>query len=111
MGYEGVFPFNERGIVDSVVGTKMFTLQQKAMSGERLTNEEKDYVFASLLSNSYFKDSVPLLGVRLCFRKVLRKFWVKYKWGDISEIWSFDKMTIRRNLYSKHGIIRIIEVK
>lgn len=104
-----VYPFNERGELDSILDSKPYAVLQKLCKGDKLTTDEKQYVTDKVNDNTYFKDSVALLGMRICFRPFLKKFWFKTKWGDIHEAYAINKTTLREHnkyLYP----IKIMEV-
>jgi hypothetical protein len=101
-------PFNERGDVEGHRGSSLWLLHKKAFEG-KLDQKEKDRLLEMLRNNSFFKDSVPLLGVRFNFRPVLKKYWVKDRYGDIREYLAPDKTSIRRNPYMR--AVKITEMK
>jgi len=107
-----VYPFNERGNVNNtdIVNTKIYKIHKKAISGKRLTRDEKDYIFMNLQKCSYSKTKVALLGVFLDFRPILKRFFVKYTYGDVREIYAPDKMSIRNSYYTNSNIKEIIEI-
>lgn len=108
---EYIEPFNERGKVDSVMGSDLWELHNRAFAGT-WSQSDKDRIFESLQSNSYFKDSVPLLGVRFNFRPVLKKYWVKTVYGDISEVFAPNRTSIRNNgSFKSLRIVKIVELK
>ena len=108
-----VYPFNERGDVNNpnVVNTKIYKIHKKAISGKRLTRDEKDYVFMNLQGCTYSKTKVALLGVFLDFKPILKRFFVTYTYGDVREIHAPDKMSIRNSYYTNSNIKEIIEIQ
>ena len=57
--------------------------------------------------NTYFKDSIPLLGYRFNFVDVLKTFVVK-QYGHYTEYKGVDKTSIRSMLYGR--VERIVEL-
>jgi hypothetical protein len=110
MGYKGLYAFNDRGKIENVIGTKIFDIHQKAWSGKPLTREEKDYVFQHIVSNTYSKRGVPLLGIMFDFSPYLKRFIVKDRYGGIEERYAFDKSNIRNSFYTNQGLAEIIEI-
>jgi hypothetical protein len=106
---EYITPFNELGIVKDVKGTDTWKLHQKAFLGD-WNQSDKDRIFEGIRGNSFFRDSIPLQGVRFNFRPVLKRFWVKSKYGDINEYYAPNKMSIRNNIYFKNEIGEIKEL-
>ena len=102
-------PFNDRGVVKDVRGGDEWKLHDRAFKGT-WTQSDKDRVFEAISRNSYFKDSIPLLGVRFNFRPVLKKFWVKTRYGDIHEFYAPNKTSIRNSMYFKSQVAKIQEV-
>ena len=107
-----VYPFNERGDINNpvVINSKIYKIHKKAISGKRLTRDEKDYIFMNLQKCTYSKTKVALLGVFLDFRPILKRFFVKYTYGDVREIYAPDKMSIRNSYYTNSNIKEIIEI-
>lgn len=108
--YKNITPFNERGNIENIIGTNIFNIHQKLVNGKKLTQEEKNYVFEKIRDNSYFNDGVALMGMRLNFKPYLKRYYVKYNYGNIIEMYAFNKTNIRTNIYTKSGIIEIVEV-
>ena len=108
--YQGIYPFNERGAIGYVTGTEIFRIHQKAMAGKKLTREEKDYAEDRIQNNTYFKDGVALMGMKLDFSTVLKRFWVQTKYGEIREYFAFDKTSIRNYRFIE-PIRKIVEIK
>lgn len=102
-------PFNELGNVEEVKGAEEWKLHQRAFDGT-WSQSDKDRIFEEISRNGFFKDSIPLHGVRLNFRPVLKKFWVKTKYGDIQEYFAPNKMSIRNSIYLRNDVESIREV-
>jgi uncharacterized pyridoxamine 5'-phosphate oxidase family protein len=107
---EYIAPFNELGVVEDIRGTDIWKLHQKAFSGN-WTQSDKDRIFEGIRGNSFFKDSIPLQGVKFNFRPVMKKFWVKTKYGDIYEFYAPNKTSIRNSQYIGNDVKKIIEVE
>ena len=107
-----VRPFNERGDVNNpdIINSKIYKIHKKAISGKRLTRDEKDYIFMNLQKGTYSKTKVALLGVFLNFRPILKRFFVTYNYGGVREIYAPDKMSIRNSYYTNSNIKEIIEI-
>lgn len=78
-----------------------------SMTGGTLTREEKDWITREVNHNTYFKDSIPLLGYRFNFVDVLKTFVVK-QYGHYTEYKGVDKTSIRSMLYGR--VERIVEL-
>ena len=87
--------------------SKAYLLRQKLDNGETLTRCEKDWLTQAVNSNCYFKQSIPVLGWRIPFDDVLRKYWVK-QYDHITEYYAVDKTSLRAYLYGR--IDSIIEI-
>jgi lipopolysaccharide biosynthesis glycosyltransferase len=106
---EFITPFNERGVVSEVRNSREWKLHEKAFNGT-WTQTDKDEIFDKIVGSTYFKDSIALMGVRFNFRPVLKRFWVKTKYGDIAEYYAPNKMSIRNNRYRGNDVSEIKEV-
>lgn len=95
---ELVHPFNERGKVAEVKKSEPYLILQKLCNNQPISREEKNRMTEAINRNSFFNDSVALLGVRINFRPFLKKFWFKTKYsGHIFEQFAFDKTSLRHN--------------
>jgi len=103
-----IYPFTENGDVERVKGTKPFIIADKLNNGVKLTDSEKEYLTRSVNDNSYFKDSVPLMGVRFNFSDFLKTFVVKQH-GSWHEYKAYNKSTLRAFIYGR--IEKIIEIE
>mgnify|MGYP000329717909 CR=1 FL=1 len=63
--------------LESLAGSKAYILRKRLNDGGTLTREEKDWITREVNHNTYFKDSIPLLGYRFNFVDVLKTFVVK----------------------------------
>ena len=84
--------------LESLAGSKAYILRKRLNDGGTLTREEKDWITREVNHNTYFKDSIPLLGYRFNFVDVLKTFVVK----------GVDKTSIRSMLYGR--VERIVEL-
>jgi len=92
-----VYPFNERGDIKAIKDSKEYSLLLKLCKGNKLTNEEKQFITDSINNNTYFKDSIALLGMRLNFYPFIKRYWFKSKYGDIYEQYAINKTTLREH--------------
>ena len=103
-----IHPFVESpALFRQIESSKAYLLRQKLDNGEKLTRNEKDWLTDKVNSNSYFKQSVPVLGWRIPFDDILRKYWVMQK-DHILEYYAVDKTSLRAYLYGR--IDYIIEI-
>ncbi len=58
--------------LESLAGSKAYILRKRLNDGGTLTREEKDWITREVNHNTYFKDSIPLLGYRFNFVDVLK---------------------------------------
>ncbi len=86
---------------------KAVVLRRGLDNGYRLTREEKDWITSTVNGNAYFKDAIPVLGYKVPFRDVLKRFFVK-RYGHIQEYYATDKTALRNYLCGK--IDEIIEL-
>lgn len=70
--------------LESLAGSKAYILRKRLNDGGTLTREEKDWITREVNHNTYFKDSIPLLGYRFNFVDVLKTFVVK-QYGHYTE--------------------------
>ena len=81
---------------------------------ENLTKEEKEFVasfFSELNHPDAYREGIyRCVGWVVDFRPFLRRFLVKYKYNGWSEVWSFNKTTLRKNSVRPHHILEIIEI-
>ena len=94
--------------LESLAGSKAYILRKRLNDGGTLTREEKDWITREVNHNTYFKDSIPLLGYRFNFVDVLKTFVVK-QYGHYTEYKGVDKTSIRSMLYGR--VERIVELK
>ena len=85
--------------LESLAGSKAYILRKRLNDGGTLTREVNH--------NTYFKDSIPLLGYRFNFVDVLKTFVVK-QYGHYTEYKGVDKTSIRSMLYGR--VERIVEL-
>ena len=94
--------------LESLAGSKAYILRKRLNDGGTLTREEKDWITREVNHNTYFKDSIPLLGYRFNFVDVLKTFVVK-QYGHYTEYKGVDKTSIRSMLYGR--VERIVELQ
>ena len=93
--------------LESLAGSKAYILRKRLNDWGTLTREEKDWITREVNHNTYFKDSIPLLGYRFNFVDVLKTFVVK-QYGHYTEYKGVDKTSIRSMLYGR--VERIVEL-
>ena len=87
--------------LESLAGSKAYILRKRLNDGGTLTREEKDWITREVNHNTYFKDSIPLLGYRFNFVDVKQ-------YGHYTEYKGVDKTSIRSMLYGR--VERIVEL-
>lgn len=107
-----IYAFNNRGDVESIKNCNSIIVQyyNKLKQGTKLSREEKNSLFHMLQGNSG-KHNYMLMGCVIPFKQFFKRYFVKYSYGSIEEIWSFDKTCIRSSFYTNSGISEIIEIK
>ena len=103
------YPFNDRGDVASIQTSPIMQTFNRLAAGVQLSREEKNNLFHELQGNSG-KSNYMLAGVVIPFGQFMKRFFVKYSYGDIREILAFDKTCIRSSYYTNHCISEIIEI-
>ena len=102
------FAFHD-GVSDTPPNVKMWN-EIVAKGGKNLTREEKDGWFHNLMGNSHgtvYRQG----GWAFPFKQFLKRYAVKYSHtSGFSEIWAFDKMSIRHSYYTNSDIVEIIEL-
>ena len=86
--------------LEELVNSVAYTLREKINSGEELTRDEKNWITESVNHNSFFKDSIPLLGWRFDFSDVLKTYVVKQH-GEYQEYRAIDRTSLRSMLHGK----------
>jgi len=102
-----IYPFNERGNVENVKGSKAYQLAAKVNNGEKLTRDEKNWISDNVNKNSYSKSGIPVLGVMFNFSAMLKTFVVK-QYGSIQEYKAIDKTSIRAFTFGRIDYIKEI---
>jgi len=103
-------PFNERGNVENIKGSKAYLLAEKVNNGEKLTRDEKNWITDNVNKNSYSKSGIPVLGVMVNFSEILKYFVVK-QYGSIQEYRAIDKTSIRATTYGRIDYIHEIPAR
>jgi hypothetical protein len=94
--------------LETLTGSKEYTLRQKLNEKGRLNRDEKNWITQNVNGNCYFKNAIPLHGYRFSFSDVLRIFVVK-QYGSYQEYRAIDKTSLRALICGR--IERIIELK
>ena len=102
-----IYPFNERGVVENVKGSVPYIIAEKLNNGIKLTNGDLMYITEKVNDNVFFKDSIPLQGVRFDFSDFLKTYVVK-QYGSWREYKAVNKTTLRKYIYGT--IEKIVEV-
>jgi len=103
-----IVPFNERGNVENVKGSRAMIVAEKLNLGIKLLEIDQMWLTENIINNSYFDDSVPLRGMRFNFSDFLTTFVVK-SYGTWYEYKALNKTILRKVLGYK--IEKIVEVK
>lgn len=88
---------------------KAYRIRVKLNNGEKLNRDEKNWITSSVNGNTFFKDSIPVVGWRFNFSDVLRTFLVKDRLGMWLVYKAIDKTALRKCVYGR--IYKIVEVK
>ena len=102
-----IYPFNERGVVENVKGSVPYIIAEKLNNGIKLTNADLMYITEKVNDNVFFKDSIPLRGVRFDFSDFLKTYVVK-QYGYWREYKAVNKTTLRKIICGT--IEKIVEV-
>ena len=102
-----IYPFNERGVVENVKGSVPYIIAEKLNNGIKLTAGDLMYITEKVNENSFFKDSIPLQGVRFDFSDFLKTYVVK-QYGKWREYKAVNKTTLRKYIFGT--IEKIVEV-
>ena len=94
--------------LDALKGSKVYQLKEKINAEEKLSREEKNWIVENVNHNSYFKNSITLIGYRFDFSEILKTYIVK-QYGSYQEYNAVDKTSLRAMIYGR--IDKIIEVK
>ena len=94
--------------LESLCNSKVYLLRVKLYCGERMSREEKNWLYEAVNSNTYFRTAVPLQGYRFDFFDVLKKYLVK-QYGQWTEYYAPDRTSLRAYLYGR--INQIVELK
>ena len=89
--------------------SKPYQIKEKVLAREKLSREEKDYLYTNLRANNFSKTGIPLHGWMFGFLPWLRLYYVEYNYSHIQKVWSPDKMAIRNNIYESE-IVKITEI-
>ena len=92
--------------LDTMKDTLVYSLYRKLEAGIKPTREEKDWFFSEARGDT----GIRLRGWLFSFRRWVNCYWVRDQYGQLSELYAFDKMSIRNN-YGYKGNIKIVEVE
>lgn len=98
-----IFTGDERIIKESLI----YKIALKINNGERLTNDERIFLYKEVNDMGSTQGCAMLMGVIMDFRQVMKRYFVETDYGIVS-LWAFDKTSIRACYSSK--IYNIVEV-
>ena len=94
--------------LEALRDTRIYKVYQKCEDGEKLTRDERDWLFEQFYGSSYGKDRVALHGWMFDWSDKVKRYWVQLKYYGILQYYAIDKTSIRN--YFGHQVIKIIEV-
>lgn len=77
-----------------------YILAEKINSGAKINRSEKNFITEKVNKNGFSKNGIPVLGVMINFKPVLKTFIVK-QYGSLQEYNAIDKTSLRAMLYGK----------
>lgn len=97
------------GNTELIKGSKLYNLAVKINNGERLSFDEKTFLYKQVnIGICTPRGCVMLMGVVMDFRQVMKRYFIESNNIGIVALWSFDKTTIRKNYGSKiHNIVEV----
>lgn len=106
----GITKFVELDVpaMDTLREAKAFKLREQLDNGKRLDREQKNWLTHAVNNNAYFRRAVPVMGYRVPFEDVLRRYVIKQYGGSLHEMWATDKTAIRNMVVGK--IDEIVEL-
>lgn len=92
--------------LETLKDTKVYQIKEKVVNKIPLNKEEKDWVVQKTLDNAYYRRMgvVCLQGWAFDFSSAMKTFLVE-QYGQWTEYKSFDKTSLRKNLYGRIEII------
>jgi hypothetical protein len=102
-----IYPFNERGNLENVKNCRAMIVAEKLNSGIKLIPVDQLWLTENVNNNSYFKDSVPVLGVRFDFSDFLNTY-IVLQFDQWHEYKAYNKTSLRAILYGK--IDKIVQI-
>jgi len=103
-----ILPFNERGFLENVQGSRAMIVAEKLNLGIKLIAVDQMWLTENIINNSYFDDSVPLGGMRFNFSEFLTTYVVK-QYNEWQEYKALNKTVLRQ--YFGSSVQKIVEVK
>lgn len=98
-----IFTGDEQLIKESSI----YKIVLKINNGERLTSDERIFLYKEVNDMSSPQGCAMLMGVIMDFRQVMKRYFVESDYGIVS-LWAFDKASIRASYSFK--IYNIVEV-
>ena len=78
----------------------MYRLKVKAMGGQKMTRDEKDWLARNLVLSSYGRTAIALMGWMFSFYDYMNRYLVK-QYGRWTEYYAPDRTSLRKALYGR----------
>ena len=92
-----------------IVRSKDVQIRLKIERGEKISREEKNWLYSRLRSNTYFSLASANGGWRVDFSTFLKEYIVRMKHGWVETVYAPDKTSIRA-YHGSHNVRDILEV-
>lgn len=99
--------FNPQAINTDITKTMSYQIREKLNNNIALSREEKNYITTECNYNSFFKDSIPVMGWRVYFGDVLNTYVVR-QYGRWQEYKAIDKTSLRHTICGR--VEKILQV-
>lgn len=86
--------------LDTLKGAKVYDLKVKCMEGKRLTREEKNWLASKLVTGSYGRTAIPLMGWMFSFYDYMSRYLVR-QYDQWTEYYAPDRTSLRKALYGR----------
>lgn len=109
---ENVWKFNmdSNMELEGLKDCRAYKLREKLNSGEKLSREDRDWITREANGNSFFRDSVPLMGWRFYFGDIMKKYVVE-QYGQVHICYGVDKTAVRKLQYGRVDTITEIPAR
>ena len=95
--------------LETLKDSKVYQFRERLNQGGKLDRKENNWLTEAMNQNTYFKRAVPLQGWKFDFSDVCHLYWVKSRYGQISEYYALDKTSLRSILSgSDNHIVELI---